>query len=58
MSKPDVADWTYWALQYTPITQLDTIVAKIEKVGDVDEEDVKNLTELVSAFKALKPDKD
>lgn len=58
MSKPDVTDWTYWALLYTSITQLDTIVAKIEKAGDVDEQDVQNLTELVSAFKSLKPDRD
>lgn len=58
MSKPDIADWTYWALLYTSISQLDTIVAKIEKAGEVDEEDVENLTELVTAFKSLKPDKD
>ncbi|WP_156491131.1 hypothetical protein [Brevibacterium casei] len=58
MSKPDVADWTYWALLYTSITQLDTIVEKIEKTGDVDEQDVENLTELVATFKSLKPDRD
>ncbi|MCF2573155.1 hypothetical protein [Brevibacterium sp. UCMA 11754] len=58
MSKPDVTEWTYWALLFTSISQLDTIVAKIEKSGDVDEQDVHNLTELVSAFKSLKPDRD
>lgn len=58
MTKPDIADWTYWALLYTSISQLDTIVAKIEKAGDVDDEDVQNLTDLVAAFKDLRPDKD
>lgn len=58
MSKPDVTEWTYWALLYTSISQLATIVAKIEKAGDVDEEDVDSLTELVTTFKSLKPDKD
>jgi uncharacterized protein YlbG (UPF0298 family) len=58
VSKPDIKDWTYWALLYTSITQLDTIVEKIEKTGDVDEEDVQNLTQLVTTFKSLKPDKD
>lgn len=58
MSKPDIADWTYWALLYTSISQLDTIVAKIEQAGDVDDEDVQNLTDLVAAFKDLRPDKD
>ncbi|WCE41193.1 hypothetical protein PGC08_05785 [Brevibacterium sp. BDJS002] len=57
MSKPDITDWTYWALLYALITQLDTIVAKIEKAGDVDEHDVQNLTELVTDFKSLKPEK-
>lgn len=58
MSKPDIADWTYWALLYTSISQLDTIVTKIEKAGDVDDKDVENLTELVTAFRSLKPEKD
>lgn len=58
MSKPDVADWTYWALLYTSITQLDTIVAKIREAGDADEQDVQNLTDLVTTFKSLKPDRD
>lgn len=58
MSKPDVADWTYWALLYTSITQLDTIVEKIREAGDVDEQDVQSLTQLVTTFKSLKPDKD
>lgn len=58
MSKPDVTDWTYWALLYTSISHLDTIVAKIEEAGDVDQDDVDNLVELVTTFKSLKPDKD
>lgn len=57
MTRPDIADWTYWALLYASITQLDTIVAKIKKTGDVGEEDVKSLTELVTTFKPLRPDR-
>lgn len=37
------------------IDQLDVIAVKIEKAGDVDDDDVQNLTELVGHIKDFRP---
>lgn len=58
MTKLDMSDWHSWALLYAAIDQLDVIAERISESGDVTDEDVKNLTELVGHFKEFRPDKD
>lgn len=58
MTKLDMSDWRSWALLYAAIDQLDVIAERISESGDVTDEDVKNLTELVGHFKEFRPDKD
>lgn len=53
-----MSDWRSWALLYAAIDQLDVIAERISESGDVTDEDVKNLTELVGHFKEFRPDKD
>lgn len=53
-----MSDWHSWALLYAAIDQLDVIAERISESGDVTDEDVKNLTELVGHFKEFRPDKD